>query len=49
MAKKKKKKETKKGFEYAVELYGILFILAAILGLGKYGVVGRFITSFSVF
>ena len=49
MAKKKKKKETKKGFEHTAELYGVLFILGAILGLGKYGFVGRFITSFSIF
>ena len=49
MAKKKKKKETKKKFEYAAELYGVLFILIAILGLGKYGPVGRFITSFFLF
>ena len=49
MAKKKKKKETKKKFEYAAELYGVLFVLIAILGLGKYGPVGRFITSFFLF
>ncbi|MDO5003078.1 MAG: DNA translocase FtsK [bacterium] len=49
MAKKKKRKESKKSFEHAAELYGILLVLIAILGLGKYGVVGRFITSFSIF
>ena len=49
MAKKKRKKETKKSFEHAAELYGVLFVLGAILGLGKYGIVGRFITSFSIF
>lgn len=49
MAKKKKKKEVKKGFEHLEELYGVLLILCAILGIGKYGPVGRFITSFSVF
>ena len=49
MAKKKKKKETKKKFEYAAELYGVLFVLIAILGLGKYGPMGRFITSFFLF
>ncbi len=49
MAKKKKKKEPKKSFEHSIELYGVLLVLGAILGLGKYGMVGRFITSFSVF
>ena len=49
MAKKKKKKDSKKKFEYAAELYGVLFVLIAILGLGKYGPMGRFITSFFLF
>lgn len=49
MAKKKKKKEEKKGFAYKVELYGVLFVLAAVLGLGRYGPVGGLISSFAVF
>lgn len=49
MAKKKKKKEVKKGFEHSAELYGVLFVLMAILGVGKYGPVGRVIASFSLF
>ena len=49
MAKRKKKKVEKKKFEHSEELYGVIFILCAILGLGKYGIVGKFITSFSVF
>lgn len=49
MAKKKKKKTAKKSFDYSAELYGILLVLAAILGLGKYGPVGRLIASFSLF
>lgn len=49
MAKKKKRKQTKKGFEYKVELYGIVFLLCSILGIGKYGPVGRLISSFSLF
>ena len=49
MAKKKKKKEVKKSFDHMEELYGVLLILCAILGMGKYGPVGRFITSFAVF
>lgn len=49
MAKKKKKKEVKKGFEHSAELYGVLFVLMSILGVGKYGPVGRIISSFSLF
>ncbi len=49
MAKRKRRRETKKKFEHSAELYGVLFVLMAILGLGKYGIIGRFITSFSVF
>ena len=50
MAKKKKRKEEKpKKFEHSAELYGILLILAAILGIGKYGPVGRLVASFGLF
>ena len=49
MAKRKKKKETKKGFAHSVELYGVLLVLAAILGIGRYGPVGNMIASFSIF
>ena len=49
MAKRKKKKETKKGFAHSIELYGILLILAAILGIGRYGPVGNMIASFAIF
>ncbi len=49
MAKKKKKKTAATKFEHSAELYGVLFILCSILGLGKYGPAGRFISSFSVF
>lgn len=49
MAKKKHKKKTKKSFEYKLEVYGLLFLLAAILGIGKYGPVGRIISSFALF
>ncbi len=49
MAKKKKKKTVKKGFEHSEELYGILLVLCAILGIGKYGPVGRLIASFGLF
>ena len=46
---KKKKRKIKKSFDHSAELYGVLFILCSILGLGKYGPVGKFITSFSIF
>ncbi len=50
MAKKKKRREEKKSsFEHSAELYGILFILCAILGIGKYGPAGKLIASFGIF
>ena len=49
MAKRKKKKVVKTKFKYTAELYGIIFILAAILGLGKLGVVGELIASLGLF
>ena len=50
MAKRKRRKSSKKEkIEIKVEVYAILFILAAIFGLGKLGPVGRFITSFALF
>ena len=49
MAKRKKKKETKKGFSHSSELYGVLLVLAGILGIGRYGPVGSMIASFGIF
>ncbi len=50
MAKKKSRKKSKNtGFEYSAELYGVLLVLAAILGIGKYGPIGKLIASFGVF
>ena len=53
MAKKKKRKEEKtKKFAYTNELYGVCFILLAILGIGlnsPLGIVGKLVKSFSVF
>lgn len=49
MAKKKKKKVVAKKFEHSEELYGVLLVLAAILGIGKYGPVGKLIASFGLF
>lgn len=49
MAKKKTKKEVAKKFVYNNEVTGIIFILIAIIGICRYGPVGRFISSFAVF
>lgn len=49
MAKKKSRKVTKSKFEHSVELYGVILVLCSILGIGKYGLVGKFISSFSIF
>ena len=49
MAKRKRKAQIKKGFGHSVELYGIILLLCSILGIGKFGPVGRLIASFSLF
>ncbi len=47
MARRKKKTTTK--FKYKKELYGIVLIVVAILGLGKYGMFGNLVMSISYF
>lgn len=49
MAKKKKRKESKKEVGYFIELKGMLLILVSIIGICKFGIVGNFIESFSAF
>ena len=50
MAKRKRRKSNKKEkLELKIEIYAILFVLIAIIGLGKLGPVGRFVASFSLF
>ena len=49
VAKKKTKREKKKAFAYSTELYGVLLLLAGIIGIGKYGPVGNLISAFAVF
>jgi len=50
MAKKKSRRNQKsKRASYLVDLYGIILILIAILGIGKYGPAGRVIASFALF
>lgn len=49
MAKKKKRKESKKDTSYFIELKGMLLILISIIGICKFGIVGSFIQHFSAF
>ncbi len=50
MAKKKKRKdEQKEKKKYSVELVGLLLILIAIIGFGRFGIVGKAISNFSSF
>ena len=50
MAKKKKRKEAKKPEQnYQSELKGIILILLTIIGFGKFGPVGKFISAFASF
>ena len=49
MAKKKKRKETKKKPNYFIELKGMLLVLISIIGICKFGIVGGFIQDFAGF
>src|SRR5690554_1546707 len=49
MAKKKEKKEKDKKTGYHVELIGLLLVLIAIIGLGRFGPIGNLINGFAVF
>ncbi len=49
MAKKKRKKQTKKTFEYKSELIGLILLVLSVLGIGKLGVAGEFVASFALF
>ena len=49
MAKRKRKREKKENNELVTELYAVALAIAAILGIGKLGPVGRFIAAFSLF
>ena len=49
MAKKKRKRAKKESFEFSIELYAILLVFIAVLGIGKLGPVGKLIASFSLF
>ena len=49
MAKRKRKKTKEKDISLEIQIYGVILVLASILGIGKLGPVGRAITSFSLF
>lgn len=49
MPKNKQKKDIEKKFAYNNEVTGIILILISIIGICRYGPVGRFISSFAVF
>ncbi len=50
MAKRKKQSsEGKKGFRYAKEIQGLIFVLFSIVGLGNFGVVGNLVKKFGIF
>lgn len=50
MAKKKSKKSTKKkSHGYEIELEGLIFILITIIGFGRFGLVGKLVSSFASF
>ncbi|MBR3211071.1 MAG: cell division protein FtsK [Bacilli bacterium] len=50
MAKRKRRRTTKnQRLELKKEIYAILFVIIAIIGLGKLGPVGKFVASFSLF
>lgn len=50
MAKKKKRKEpSKKKNSYSVELNGLILILFAVIGFGRFGIVGEAISAFAGF
>ena len=49
MAKKKRKKVVKEKYQFSGQLWGIVLILIAVLGIGISGIVGRFIASFGLF
>lgn len=51
MAKRKKRKNTKEKMSssHKYEIIGLILILLSILGIGRYGMVGKIMSSFSVF
>ncbi len=49
MAKRKRKKESKKKIIFSIEVYGIVLVLIGVLGICGYGIGGKLICSFFAF
>ncbi len=49
MAKKKKRKSNKEQNSHLIELLGVALVLISILGIGRYGLVGKLVSAFAVF
>ena len=49
MAKRKRRKSTKKSTSYRIELKGILFLLIAIVGCCPFGIAADIIKGFAAF
>lgn len=50
MAKKKTRKDPKKkGSNYQIELIGLLLVILAIIGFGRFGLIGELISNFAAF
>ena len=49
MAKRRRRRKRKQSFEISIELYAILFIIIAVLGLGKFGPAGRVVAAASMY
>ncbi len=49
MAKRKKRRTKKNKIQISIEIYALILIILAILGVGKFGPVGRLIASFGLF
>ena len=46
---RRRRKTQKEKLNFSSELTGLIFVLISIIGAGKFGFVGKFIYSFSVF
>ena len=49
MAKRKRRRKRKQTFEMSPTLYGTLFVIISIIGIGKLGPIGRAFAGFSLF
>ena len=49
MAKRKRRRTRKSKIQLSVEIYAVILVIITIIGIGKFGPVGRLIASFSLF